>query len=74
MEISNDDTEAGNCIICLESPANVVFHPCTHCVTCEECSSRVKKCLTCRQVVLSKVTQGNGSIFYCAIIERDWKG
>ncbi|KAL7645433.1 UNVERIFIED_CONTAM: hypothetical protein RMT77_003819 [Armadillidium vulgare] len=57
MEISNEDTEGGNCIICLESPSNVVFHPCTHCVTCEECSSRVKKCLTCRQVVLSKVTQ-----------------
>lgn len=51
-------SEKDNCFICLESPIMVTFEPCGHCLTCEECSRRVKKCFMCEKVVQSKVTQG----------------
>ncbi|KAG0711656.1 E3 ubiquitin-protein ligase MIB2 [Chionoecetes opilio] len=47
------------CTICLETPAQVVFQPCGHCLTCHDCSSRIKKCFQCHEVILSKSTRGN---------------
>lgn len=52
----------GDCSICLEYPATVTFQPCGHLVTCEDCSSRVKKCFQCHAVVLSKVTSDGRTI------------
>lgn len=42
------------CQICLEALATVVFEPCGHRVACEECCSRMKKCLSCQQVIAKK--------------------
>lgn len=45
----------GQCTICIESEANVVFKPCGHRTTCRECSVRCKVCLTCAVPVQAKV-------------------
>nr|XP_027212420.1 E3 ubiquitin-protein ligase MIB2-like isoform X1 [Penaeus vannamei] len=50
------------CSICLECPATVRFQPCGHCVTCEDCSTRVKKCFQCHAVVLTKVTRDGRTV------------
>ncbi|KAG7169704.1 E3 ubiquitin-protein ligase MIB2-like [Homarus americanus] len=55
MEKAEESTV--DCSICLECPSNIIFQPCGHCVTCEDCSSRVKKCFQCHEVVVSKVTK-----------------
>ncbi|XP_045602948.1 E3 ubiquitin-protein ligase MIB2 isoform X3 [Procambarus clarkii] len=51
-----------DCSICLECPSNIIFQPCGHCVTCEDCSSRVKKCFQCHSVVVSKLTKDGRTI------------
>ncbi|XP_037513478.2 E3 ubiquitin-protein ligase MIB2-like [Rhipicephalus sanguineus] len=43
------------CKICVESEANVVFEPCGHRMTCQECCVRCKVCLTCAVPVQAKV-------------------
>ncbi|XP_075745816.1 E3 ubiquitin-protein ligase MIB2 isoform X3 [Rhipicephalus microplus] len=43
------------CKICIESEANVVFQPCGHRTTCQECSVRCKVCLTCAVPIQEKV-------------------
>ncbi|KAL1420832.1 hypothetical protein MTO96_023687 [Rhipicephalus appendiculatus] len=43
------------CKICVESEANVVFKPCGHRMTCQECCIRCKVCLTCAVPVQAKV-------------------
>lgn len=45
---------ADECVICSDSPREVVFNPCGHAVCCEQCGSRVKKCLLCRAPVSSR--------------------
>lgn len=60
VEKAEDGT--GDCSICLENPSTIIFQPCGHCVTCEDCSSRVKKCLRCHDVVVSKVTKDGKTI------------
>jgi len=52
---SLDPSETGDeCMVCSDGPREVVFGPCGHCVTCEHCGSRVKKCLLCRSPVVSR--------------------
>ncbi|ODN04186.1 E3 ubiquitin-protein ligase mib1, partial [Orchesella cincta] len=52
---SLDPSETGDeCMVCSDGPREVVFGPCGHCVTCEHCGSRVKKCLLCRSQVVSR--------------------
>lgn len=48
-------TEAVQCKICADAEADVVFKPCGHRVTCQECCLRCKLCLTCAKPVQSKV-------------------
>lgn len=52
---SLDPSEAGDeCMVCSDGIREVIFAPCGHCVTCEHCGSRVKKCLLCRAPVVSR--------------------
>lgn len=52
---SLDPSEAGDeCMVCSDAGREIVFGPCGHCVTCEHCGSRVKKCLLCRAPVVSR--------------------
>lgn len=47
-----EQDEDAVCIICLDQPSNVVFQPCSHCVTCEACAQLVvqarQPCPLCR--------------------------
>ena len=52
-----DEADDDACIICMDQPASVVFHPCNHCVTCPACAKLVEQrkqsCPLCRTPVLS---------------------
>lgn len=53
---------AGNkpveCLVCSElSEENVTLEPCNHKPACEDCSSRMKKCLQCGVLVQKRVTK-----------------
>ncbi|VEN54035.1 unnamed protein product, partial [Callosobruchus maculatus] len=46
------------CLICSDlSEENVKLEPCNHRPACEDCSSRLKKCLQCGQMVQKRVTK-----------------
>lgn len=49
------------CQICLEAPATVCFEPCGHRIACEDCCSRMKKCLSCQELILKK-TDPSGKV------------
>lgn len=58
---SNKDTEGDrNCIICKKDEVNIVFLPCTHQVTCANCSDNLGKkgkaaCPICRVHIKQKI-------------------
>jgi E3 ubiquitin-protein ligase mind-bomb len=39
------------CIVCNEICLLVTFDPCGHCICCEDCGLRMKKCLSCQNVI-----------------------
>lgn len=43
------------CKICLDRDYSVVFIPCAHLATCEECSKPLEKCPICCGVITQKV-------------------
>ncbi|KAK9888621.1 hypothetical protein WA026_000850 [Henosepilachna vigintioctopunctata] len=46
------------CLVCSEfSEENVKLEPCNHKPACEDCSSRMKKCLQCGSVVHKRITK-----------------
>jgi E3 ubiquitin-protein ligase mind-bomb len=52
-------SESVECVICSEVAGdNLVFEPCGHRIACEECSSRMKKCIKCGTVIAKRVTHG----------------
>ena len=48
-------TVLGDCLVCSDNPATVLFKPCLHMVTCETCAHVMKKCVECRSVIEDKV-------------------
>ncbi|WAR09012.1 BIR7B-like protein [Mya arenaria] len=44
-----------SCKICLDLDASVVFLPCGHMVTCEECAPAMRKCPICRSNIRGTV-------------------
>lgn len=53
--VSNKPVE---CLVCSElSEENVRLEPCNHKPACEDCSSRMKKCLQCGAVVQKRITK-----------------
>ncbi|CAB0015221.1 unnamed protein product [Nesidiocoris tenuis] len=53
------------CLVCSEmSPENVLLEPCGHRVACEDCSSRMKKCLTCQELISRRVGKDGKTIAY----------
>lgn len=61
-DLEKPEESDGECAICLEFPAVVVFQPCGHCLTCEDCSSRIKKCFQCHTVIASKNTKDGKTV------------
>lgn len=57
MEAADDLDDSSVCIICLDEPADMIFQPCSHCITCAACADLVMKaqktCPVCRSPVLS---------------------
>lgn len=52
----DDEEEEGlpECMVCSDNDSDTVFGPCGHIVTCSICASRVKKCLQCKEPVLTR--------------------
>ena len=48
-------TVLGDCLVCSDNPATVLFKPCLHMVTCETCAHVMKKCVECRSPIEEKV-------------------
>ncbi|XP_050306891.1 E3 ubiquitin-protein ligase MIB2 [Anthonomus grandis grandis] len=59
--VPEDDVSLGNiteCRVCSEvTEENVKLEPCGHKPVCEDCSSRMKKCLVCDEFVQKRVTK-----------------
>ena len=45
----------GDCLVCSDNSATVLFKPCLHMVTCETCAAVMKKCVECRSTIEEKV-------------------
>lgn len=43
-----------DCIVCSDMKRDTLFGPCGHIATCSLCSPRVKKCLMCKEPVLTR--------------------
>ncbi|RNA27483.1 E3 ubiquitin- ligase MIB1 [Brachionus plicatilis] len=43
------------CPICCDKRQEVLFKPCNHLNACKECSSRLKKCLICKEAILDRI-------------------
>ncbi|XP_076183214.1 E3 ubiquitin-protein ligase MIB1-like [Ptiloglossa arizonensis] len=43
------------CLVCSDGKREMLFNPCGHVTCCNTCAPRVKKCLICRENVLSRV-------------------
>jgi E3 ubiquitin-protein ligase mind-bomb len=50
------------CMLCSEVTFLIYFDPCGHGVVCEECCIRMKKCVSCQQVIHRKVNRFGQSI------------
>ncbi|XP_050520434.1 E3 ubiquitin-protein ligase LRSAM1-like [Daktulosphaira vitifoliae] len=47
------------CIICMETPYNVVFIPCGHLCSCWDCSLKIQLCPMCRSNINNKILINN---------------
>ncbi|XP_055349555.1 E3 ubiquitin-protein ligase MIB1-like isoform X2 [Paramacrobiotus metropolitanus] len=43
-----------DCLVCSDQPRDTLFGPCGHVAACGQCAARVKKCLVCREAVVSR--------------------
>lgn len=46
------------CIICDECPADILFEPCKHKISCRECCLKMKRCVLCQLNIDAKYTHG----------------
>jgi len=53
------EEEVAECMVCSETLPLVTFLPCGCKIVCMDCSLKVKKCLKCKEPVVSKQIQGN---------------
>lgn len=54
----HEEEDERACIICLDRPSSITFHPCSHSVTCAACAQLVMKaeqalCPLCRAPIMS---------------------
>jgi len=61
LPIMGNDVPA-ECMLCAEVTYLIYFDPCGHGVVCEECCIRMKKCVSCQQVIRRKVNRYGQSI------------
>ncbi|XP_055709949.1 E3 ubiquitin-protein ligase MIB2 isoform X2 [Phlebotomus papatasi] len=46
------------CIVCNEVTPLIIFDPCSHQISCEDCGLRMKKCLSCGMLIERRLTFG----------------
>ena len=46
------------CIICDECPADILFEPCKHKISCQDCCIKMKRCILCQLNIDAKYSQG----------------
>ena len=46
------------CIICDECPADILFEPCKHKISCKDCCIKMKRCILCQLNIDAKYTHG----------------
>jgi hypothetical protein len=51
-----DHEEAEECCICLDNAVSSKFLPCNHVITCNACSSQLKKCPICRSDIIDTLS------------------
>lgn len=51
------------CIVCNELLPLIVFEPCQHQISCEECGIRMKKCLSCGVYIERRITISGKPLF-----------
>lgn len=54
-----NSSQNSECIVCNEILSLVLFEPCTHQIACNDCSVRMKKCLTCGTAIERRRANGN---------------
>ncbi|XP_077535283.1 E3 ubiquitin-protein ligase MIB2-like isoform X2 [Haemaphysalis longicornis] len=68
------DADSGNCKYCLEVSANTYFTPCGHYLSCEDCSQRMKRCLSCGEFISERVRAGIPAHLGQRVVRGpDWK-
>ncbi|KAK2723321.1 hypothetical protein QYM36_001843 [Artemia franciscana] len=58
--LNDDDNNSGEdssdeCMVCSDLKREIVFNPCGHAVSCSNCSSRIKKCIICKEQVQTRI-------------------
>ncbi|KAK2710926.1 E3 ubiquitin-protein ligase MIB2-like isoform X2 [Artemia franciscana] len=54
--------EPSECVVCCEIRDQVQFIPCGHKIACIDCAIRMKKCLTCKEVIQHKLQKDGISL------------
>ncbi len=50
------------CIICDECPADILFEPCKHKISCKDCCMKMKRCVLCQLNIDAKYTSGKNFV------------
>ncbi|CAF1147481.1 unnamed protein product, partial [Brachionus calyciflorus] len=53
------EKDLNECPICCEKKLEILLKPCNHVNACEECSSRLKKCLICKEQIQDRIKLDN---------------
>lgn len=60
--VSSFPTGTAECLLCSEVTDLATFEPCGHQVVCEECCTRMKKCVSCQQAIHRKLNRNGHPI------------
>ncbi|XP_015601885.1 E3 ubiquitin-protein ligase MIB1 isoform X2 [Cephus cinctus] len=55
IEAAAPSATIDECLVCSDGKREMLFSPCNHVACCNACAPRVKKCLICRENVLSRI-------------------
>ena len=51
------DEDSNECIICMDTEKQIVFDPCGHLYSCNNCSAKVNKCPICRSIIINRINK-----------------
>ncbi|XP_064642010.1 E3 ubiquitin-protein ligase MIB2-like isoform X2 [Lineus longissimus] len=54
-----EEEEKVDCMVCCDDIATVKFEPCNHKIVCSDCCIKMKKCLVCQEIIVSKIDREN---------------